>query len=269
MSPSHRSVLEVRTAQGIRLHYPLAGPISRAIAVVVDMVIMVAIGLSLLLAVFLLALFAGLTGTGFILAYTGNLIGAGLSIAAFVIFFGYQMWREWRTNGQTPGKRMMGLRVMDVQGRRLAPQQVVLRNLLRIVDMMPGFYALGGIVALLSPRSQRLGDIVADTTVVNIRQARVQAVRERMVREENSLRGHTRVEAMIRQSVIPAQAALLAQAINRRRDIEEAARLGLYNELATDLRERAAIPAALADDLSDEQLIRNVLDILHRTRRDT
>jgi uncharacterized RDD family membrane protein YckC len=68
--------------------------------------------------------------------------------------------------GATPGKIFARLRVIDGHGRRASLRAVVLRNVLRLLDAAPNAYLVGGVVALLSPRQQRLGDHVAGTLVV-------------------------------------------------------------------------------------------------------
>src|SRR5262249_57728043 len=73
---------------------------------------------------------------------------------------------EWYWRGQTVGKRMLRLRVVDRQGLRLQPSQIITRNLLRFVDGLPAFYMLGGLTSLLNRQGQRLGDIAANTVVV-------------------------------------------------------------------------------------------------------
>jgi uncharacterized RDD family membrane protein YckC len=71
------------------------------------------------------------------------------------------------TSGQTPGKRAVGIRVIDVNtGRAPSLGRALLRNLLRIVDWLPALYLVGFVVALLTSRKQRLGDLIAETVVV-------------------------------------------------------------------------------------------------------
>jgi uncharacterized RDD family membrane protein YckC len=84
----------------------------------------------------------------------------------FVFIETARMLMELLWGGQTIGKRVLGLRVMDERALKLRPSQVILRNLLRAVDFMPGFYALGGAVSFFSARAQRLGDLAAGTVVV-------------------------------------------------------------------------------------------------------
>ena len=91
----------------------------------------------------------------------------------FLIFAGYFILFEWLWNGQTPGKRLLKLRVIREDGRPLTLWEAIARNLLRIFDAVPGFvlpvYSVGLITIFLSSRDQRVGDIFAGTVVVRER----------------------------------------------------------------------------------------------------
>ncbi len=84
-----------------------------------------------------------------------------------MVEFGYYAFFEAVWNGQTPGKRRTHLRVMQDSGRPMGAQAAILRNLLRIVDSLPMFYATGIIVSLISPQNKRAGDYLAGTVVVH------------------------------------------------------------------------------------------------------
>lgn len=96
-----------------------------------------------------------------------------LIIILFLIFAGYFIVFEWLWNGQTPGKRLLKLRVIRDDGRPLTLWEAIARNLLRICDAVPGFilpvYSVGLIVIFLSGRDQRVGDIFAGTVVIRER----------------------------------------------------------------------------------------------------
>ena len=96
-----------------------------------------------------------------------------LIIVLFLVFAGYFIAFEWLWNGQTPGKRLLKLRVIREDGRPLTLWEAIARNLLRICDAVPGFiipiYSVGLIVIFLSNRDQRVGDIFAGTVVVRER----------------------------------------------------------------------------------------------------
>ncbi len=94
-------------------------------------------------------------------------VGAALSItAAFLIGLAYPIGFELLREGRTPGKSALRVRVVDGRGRPLGFEQSVIRNLARILDTAPIFYALGGTVALFDREGRRLGDLLADTLVV-------------------------------------------------------------------------------------------------------
>lgn len=90
-------------------------------------------------------------------------------MALFVILWGYHVFFELAWNGQTPGKRAVGLRVLTTAGQPITFAHVLVRNLLRIVDFLPSSYMLGAVVMLITRRSQRLGDLAAGTIVVKER----------------------------------------------------------------------------------------------------
>ena len=96
-----------------------------------------------------------------------------LIIVLFLIFAGYFIFFEWLWNGQTPGKRLLKLRVMREDGRPITLWEAIARNLLRIFDAVPGFilpvYSIGLISIFLSSRDQRVGDMFAGTVVVRER----------------------------------------------------------------------------------------------------
>ncbi len=96
-----------------------------------------------------------------------------LIIAVFLIFSGYFILFEWLWNGQTPGKRLLKLRVIREDGRPITLWEAIARNLLRIFDSAPGFgfpiYSVGLISIFMSSRDQRVGDVFAGTVVIRER----------------------------------------------------------------------------------------------------
>ncbi len=98
---------------------------------------------------------------------------AVLIVVLFLIFAGYFIFFEWLWNGQTPGKKLLKLRVIREDGRPITLWEAMARNLLRIFDAAPGFilpvYSIGLITIFASPRDQRIGDLFAGTVVVRER----------------------------------------------------------------------------------------------------
>jgi uncharacterized RDD family membrane protein YckC len=94
-------------------------------------------------------------------------------IIIFALFSGYFIFFEWLWNGQTPGKKLLKLRVIREDGRPITLWEAIARNLLRIFDAIPGFflpiYSIGLVSIFKSSRDQRIGDMFAGTVVVRER----------------------------------------------------------------------------------------------------
>jgi uncharacterized RDD family membrane protein YckC len=136
------------TPEGVDLNLRLAGPVPRAAALAIDILIRYA------LYVVLLPLVA-LAGVG---------IGLML-IGLFLIEWFYPVFFELR-GGATPGKKVMGLVVVHHDGTPVGPSASMIRNLLRVVDFLPVLYATGMASMLIDKDFRRLGDLAAGTLVV-------------------------------------------------------------------------------------------------------
>jgi uncharacterized RDD family membrane protein YckC len=161
--------LRIDTPEQIALELPIAGVGSRFLALAVDtllqalLFILATIGVAVILPL-LIARVPGLTASR-------ALLPAILVIFMFSLYWGYFTIFEILWKGQTPGKRIADIRVIRDDGRPIDATAAVLRNLLRVVDLLPGMYAVGVIVMLLNRNSRRLGDFAAGTVVVHERQA--------------------------------------------------------------------------------------------------
>ena len=247
------SSLVLQTPEGVAFELPLAGPVSRLLAVAVDITCVSA---------FLSLLRIGFIGLGVL---SLDLARALWILAYFATTIGYGIATEWFWRGQTLGKRLLSLRVLDAEGLRLQPSQVILRNLLRAVDILPGFYLLGGLAILFSRRSQRLGDLAANTIVIHTRRPAEPDLEQLLAGRYNSLRELPQLAARLRHKVSPAAGAVALRALVRREEIRPADRVALFSELASGFRELVPYPPEVADALADEQYVRNVVDIVYRT----
>jgi uncharacterized RDD family membrane protein YckC len=155
-------VVSIRTPENIELSYALAGPGSRAAAYVVDLLIMFVVCqvlINLLASVFVVLFSA--------LGVNSQLwVSAIVTLVLFALYNGYFVLLEWLLNGQTPGKRLLHIRVIKQGGYALRFFDTLLRNLLRVIDFLPLFYGVGLTSLLFTRDSQRLGDLVAGTLVV-------------------------------------------------------------------------------------------------------
>lgn len=156
--------MTVETPEHVVVEYPLAGPGSRYAALLLDLLVagaVLAAGAAFLLLLWWVAgRVPGLHET-----VPGGLVAAVWILWTFSVLWGWFFWFEAFRDGQTPGKRRLGLRAVMEGGFPLTVEAAAIRNLLRLVDVQ-GFGVLGGLVMLLSPRGQRVGDLAAGTVVV-------------------------------------------------------------------------------------------------------
>lgn len=254
MSLGKTTTLEIRTPEGVVFSLPLAGPVSRAIAITLDYFVV----LGLAWACNTLLLLVAIVSPAWALALP--------VLVFFAVQMFYGMLCEWFWRGQTVGKRVMGIRVVDDRGLGLRPGQVVVRNILRAVDSLPLFYLVGGVAMVFSRHCQRLGDLAAGTVVVRsvpVREPRLEAL---LAGEYNSFRQHPMVEAQLRQKASPEEAGLALSALLRRNDLEPEQRLRVFSEIASHFRGVASFPEEITVALTDEQYVRNVVDTLFRKR---
>jgi uncharacterized RDD family membrane protein YckC len=254
MHPTKVHQLLIRTPEGITFSYALAGPVTRSLAWILDAfcISMIAGALAQLAAFF--ALISPDFAMGLVM------------IVYFVVWVGYGIVLEWAWGGQTVGKRVLRLRVMDQQGLRLRFSQIVLRNLLRAVDSLPLLYLVGGVVCLFSRHAQRLGDLAAGTIVARLPKISEPDLAGLPEEKFNSLLAWPHLAARLRQEVTPAEAALAMQALMRREGLELEARLALYHELAEHFQAKVPFPQEATDGVSDEHYLRNVLGIVFRSQ---
>lgn len=159
--------LTIETPEQVALEFPLAGIGSRFLAVAFDTLVQAAIGIGAFIAAIVIARAARAAG-----APSGKWILGALVLAWFLLNTGYFAAFEAMRNGRTPGKRIAGIRVIDANGGPVTVYGAILRNLLRVVDQLPGMYGVGIVSVWITGRSQRLGDLAAGTVVVHDRRER-------------------------------------------------------------------------------------------------
>ena len=169
--------LVIETPERVSLHFALASIGNRFIAVAIDHFI------QYFTYIIIVWGFLSIAGIGNPMQETGGEEGvfasmpkwtiAILILVVFLLFSGYFILFEWLWNGQTPGKRLMKLRVIREDGRPITLWEAIARNLLRIFDAIPGLvvpiYSVGLITIFFNNRDQRIGDMFAGTVVVRER----------------------------------------------------------------------------------------------------
>ncbi len=147
---------QVETPEHIRFDYPLAGPMRRTVAYLIDLLIRLGVLLLVYVVMLLVDVATGLDGMS---------LGA-ITVFYFVLDWFYYVLFETLWSGRSPGKRALELRVVGQDGRSLTVLDSVLRNLLRAADFLPAGYAVGLVVMGVDPMFRRFGDLVAGTVVV-------------------------------------------------------------------------------------------------------
>ena len=149
--------ITIATPEGVDLELTLAGVGSRFVSALVDLMLQI-------------ALLVGVTGLGVAVQAFGSGFGYALVlIASFLVFAAYDVLFEVFASGRTPGKRLNGLRVVRIDGSPVTFFTSAIRNVLRLVDILPFGYLVGIAVILVTRLNQRLGDVAAGTLVVRER----------------------------------------------------------------------------------------------------
>lgn len=152
--------LNIDTPENVVFGYEVVGIGSRFLAALVDTTI-IALLLLAANAILFYFLFRGLdSGSG------NSFVVALLSLISFAFFWGYYIFFEMRWNGSSPGKQLVGIRVIRGDGTPITLAESVIRNLVRLVDFLPGAYGLGLVTMFVDGQARRLGDMAANTLVV-------------------------------------------------------------------------------------------------------
>lgn len=227
--------VEIETPEHVVFSYEIAGLGSRFVALFIDTTLYV----------------LGLLGLAYLISLSPDPVPAGAEAIApqwaaflgilvlFVLYWGYFLAFEAAWDGQTPGKRWLGIRAVADGGFPITPSAAVIRNLLRLVDLQPvGFYFVGAVTMLMNREAKRLGDLVAGTVVIRDRPS------------GDSLSAALEAEAAGSEEIAGApqlsdrEFALVDRFLARRRHLAAEARLRLETELARTLGERYAEAAA-------------------------
>lgn len=235
--------LTVRTPESIAFAYELAGLGSRFLAVLADLAIQCIVLALVLWGI--VALGSHAPRTPLPLAEERWAQSAAIALIIFIvfaIFFAYFIVFEAAWNGQTPGKRLVGIRVVRDGGYPVDFMGSLIRNLIRTVEFGLGFYALSAVVMLFSAENKRLGDYAAGTIVV--RDARL----AKPVFTTAHPAQNWRLSAQER--------GLVARFMDRRAELLPQNREHLVHQIAALLRSRVADSELMA--LDDETLIERV-----------
>jgi uncharacterized RDD family membrane protein YckC len=237
--------LSIETPELVALEFPLAGIGSRFIAVLIDYGIQLAAFIALIVASLLF-----LPSMNRFAALGAKWVTAIAILVPFLLQWGYFSLFEGLWNGQTPGKRVARIRVIQQGGRPITMFESLARNLVRAIDFLPTFYVTGVISIFATRRNQRLGDLVAGTLVVH----------EVRSPESTVTLGHTRLFTDLPQHPLPTPRAVklpsdalsrittadlqaIETFLERRLDMTLELRHSLATRLAASMAARINLPA--------------------------
>ena len=251
--PSQESIAgryTIDTPEQMTLDFTLAGIGSRFLAMVVDTLIQAAVAMVLLVVVAI----GGRGGTFLGLKVASTWTTALLVAVLFLLLYGYFAAFEIIWNGQTPGKRVVGIRVVKDSGRPLTPPEAIGRNLLRIVDQLPALYAVGMVVALANARNRRLGDFVAGSIVV--REGSLSEIRPVWQTQAAAPAQLPGASALTVDDLV-----LLDTFLNRRAELNPGVRARMADEILRKLSPKLSLPA------QSQQSAESTLEALAYQRR--
>ena len=228
--------LAIATPEGVEVELTLAGVGSRFVAGGIDFAIQIVVIVAL----------------GFLLRGLGAAGAAILSSMVFAVIFFYDVLFEVLGRGRTPGKRACGLRVVAAGGRPITLGRSSVRNLLRLIDILPSFYAVGMVVIFVTPRNQRIGDLVAGTHVVRDRHGDRHAAPASALPHVDTGPARTWDVSAVTGGDVAAVRAFL----ERRDSLAGEARNGIAAELDSRLRPRVpGVPPAMGPEQFLELLV--------------
>jgi uncharacterized membrane protein SpoIIM required for sporulation/uncharacterized RDD family membrane protein YckC len=246
--------IEIETPEQVVFGYTVAGIGSRGAAAILDV---------LLLTIITLVLWVGFGVLVSAIPVIGTAVGsvaswafAAVILLQFALMWGYFVFFEALWDGQTPGKRRMGIRVVQDGGYSVSFAASAVRNLVRIVDMQPGFsYAVGIVAAATSRTGKRLGDILAGTMVVHERVLQAPTVEARGGPADNAL--PSSLAAALAAALTEPEYELLGRFLARRGSLDADRRRALTEQLserfAAHLTGEGKTPLAQLLELHDRE----------------
>ena len=231
--------ITIATPEGVDLELTLAGVGSRFVSALVDFMLQIV----LLVAVTGIGAAVGAFGTGY-----GSVV---VFLAGFLVFAAYDVLFEVFASGRTPGKRLNGLRVVRVDGSPVTFFTSAIRNVLRLVDILPGLYLVGIVTILVTRRNQRLGDVAAGTLVVRERTEQPSLRELRMAQPQPVPAAYAWDVTAVSTDELTAVRSFLA----RRYELTNEARYRLAADLAGALRPKVVgAPESLGSEAFLEKL---------------
>jgi uncharacterized RDD family membrane protein YckC len=175
--------LRMETPEQIEVNLELAGLGSRFIAQLADWLLKALVILFLSIITLLVSAFMETSAAKWFDKHPSNMVIALFIIVLYLLLLSYGLFFEAFWKGQTPGKWLVGIRVIRENGSPINFQAAAIRNLLAMADFLPAFFLFGAVVVMLTSRRQRLGDMAAGTIVLRERLGDLGKAPEKAIRD--------------------------------------------------------------------------------------
>lgn len=249
--------LTIETPEQTALDFAVAGIGSRFLAIAYDTILQTLVAMIVGFAGFFIVV-----GISSVMPRAGMWAGAILILFYFSLYFGYYALFEIIWNGQTPGKRKVGIRVIKDSGRPLTAAETIGRNLLRIVDWMPFLYGVGMISAFLTKGNKRLGDLVVGSLVVR-ETALVDLKPSWQTGTSSAVPAGLTTGPLGADRLSSEEFALIESFLSRRNSLDWDVRTRIAGDVLRRIKDKLTLPAV--NTLSTEQ----ILEALSYERRAT
>jgi uncharacterized RDD family membrane protein YckC len=246
--------IRVDTPEQISLEFPLAGIGSRFMALAIDTVIQIVLYIAGIFALVGIAKYVTIL-PAWLVWLPKSWVPALLVIFMFCVYWGYFALFEIIWKGQTPGKRLAGIRVIKNTGRALDVYEIIGRNLLRVVDALPTMYIVGIVSMMISRQNQRLGDHLVGSIVVHDKRAEE-------IRPEWSSSAEQSSSTPQLATIAPEELVLIETYLQRRYTLEVGFRDATAHKIATRITAKTGIERSPSQSLDDflESIAKQVRD---------
>jgi len=257
--------LDIHTPENVAFGYQVAGIGSRFLATLMDTLIITLLQVAVFVS-FLLILSA--LDRTLLSEELSPWFIALLGLFLFVFYWGYYIFFEMLWNGQSPGKRWAGIRVIRADGTPITLSESLIRNLARLVDLLPAAYGIGIIAMFIDKRSRRLGDLAAGTLVVHDR-APISIQSLSVKRSVNlKMQGMTKVslEGFPIERLTYDDLSLIEDFLTRRDQLTHRERLAI--QILTTLHSRLGLPPPSMSRLEAEDTLVAIMQAMQERREE-
>jgi uncharacterized RDD family membrane protein YckC len=244
--------LQIDTPEQISLELPLAGIGSRFLGLAIDTLLQFVLYIAAVVSLTIL----GVSGAGrYLSGIPASFVPALMILFIFCVYWGYFAFFEIVWKGQTPGKRLAKIRVIHQSGRPINVYEAIGRNLLRVIDGLPGIYGVGIVCMMISSQHRRVGDYVAGTVVVHEQPTR--EVKPDWNTSAEASPAHSQLLQLTSDELV-----LIETYLHRRADLDLAVRDKTAYQIASRITQRTGLQRDPNQPLDDflEAVARQVRD---------